>query len=212
MSLIWIIRHGESEQNAGLPSSDPSLAPLTDVGRDQAARVAQHFPEQPNFVVVSPFIRARQTAEPCLDRFAGVDCQEWPVHEFTYLAPARCQDTTVADRLPMVRDYWQRCDPTHEDGEGAESFATLMQRVWGMLDRLTRHPDAFVAVFTHGVFIRAVWLAALSGVREPDQATMRHFDSLRTSVNVPNGSIVKCRLSPEGEMWLTPPTAGHLAG
>ena len=212
MSMIWLIRHGESEQNAGLQSSDPARAPLTDAGEAQAHRVAGVFSRRPSFVVVSPFVRARQSADPTLARFSGVDRFEWPVQEFTYLAPARCENTTVIDRLPLVRDYWNRCDPAYVDGEGAESLAGLMRRVWNMLDQFKAHPDAFVAVFTHGVFIRAVWLAVLAGVREPDQTAMRHFDSLRTSVKVPNGAIVKCRLSHEGEAWVTPPLTDHLSG
>ncbi len=73
----------------------------------------------------------------------------------------------------MVHEYWNRGDPDYVDGDGAESFARLLRRVWDMLDRLKEHPDAFVAVFTHGVFIRAVWLAALSGVRRPDPGGVR---------------------------------------
>ena len=36
----------------------------------------------------------------------------------------------------MVNAYWEGCDPLSVDGEGAESFATLMTRVWNMLDEL----------------------------------------------------------------------------
>lgn len=37
MKTITLVRHGESEANAGLPSSDPALIPLTATGIAQAA-------------------------------------------------------------------------------------------------------------------------------------------------------------------------------
>jgi probable phosphoglycerate mutase len=30
---VWLIRHGQSASNAGLPSSDPESIPLTPLGR-----------------------------------------------------------------------------------------------------------------------------------------------------------------------------------
>ena len=55
--------------------------------------------------------------------------EEWPIQEFTYLDPARCQNMTPAERAPMVRAYWELADPTHVDGAGAESFTAFLSRV-----------------------------------------------------------------------------------
>ena len=41
MVRVWLIRHGQSESNAGLPSLDWRNIPLTDLGRQQAERVAE---------------------------------------------------------------------------------------------------------------------------------------------------------------------------
>ena len=48
-------------------------------------------------------------------------------------------------------------DPEYCDGEGAESFGTLLERVRAALERLEATPDdALVYVFSHGQFIQAV--------------------------------------------------------
>lgn len=41
MIRVFLIRHGESESNAGLPSADPGSAPLTKDGHRQARQVAR---------------------------------------------------------------------------------------------------------------------------------------------------------------------------
>ena len=43
MVRVWLIRHGQSESNAGLPSTDWRAIPLTTLGRRQAEHVAGVF-------------------------------------------------------------------------------------------------------------------------------------------------------------------------
>src|ERR1700729_1492018 len=40
---VWLIRHGQSESNAGLPSADWQGIPLTELGHQQAERIAGGF-------------------------------------------------------------------------------------------------------------------------------------------------------------------------
>src|SRR5262245_709170 len=68
----WLIRHGESESNAGTPSAEPGASPLTARGREQAAGLAATLPEPPTLIVASPYRRAAQTAEPTAARFPDV--------------------------------------------------------------------------------------------------------------------------------------------
>ncbi|HKC86457.1 MAG TPA: phosphoglycerate mutase family protein, partial [Blastocatellia bacterium] len=117
---VWLIRHAESAGNAGLTTSRPDTIPLTGKGIDQASRLADSFTRPPTLIVTSPYIRTQQSARPTIERFPAVRREQWPVQEFTYLAPARYQDTTDADRWPFAEKYWSRCDPHYIDGEGAE--------------------------------------------------------------------------------------------
>ena len=41
---IWLVRHGQSAANAGLPTDYPSAIPLTDKGHVQSREFAQWLP------------------------------------------------------------------------------------------------------------------------------------------------------------------------
>src|SRR5689334_15812065 len=122
MQEIWLIRHGESESNAGLPTSDTSRIALTPRGLAQAECVAAAFTRAPSLIVVSPYLRAKQSAQPTIARFPQARVEEWQVHEYTYLSLVSRHNTTPHGRRPLIDAYWERCDPQFVDGEGAESF------------------------------------------------------------------------------------------
>lgn len=189
MLRVWLVRHGESESNAGAPSDDPGASVLTARGREQADRVAATLPERPALIVTSPYVRAAQTAEPTIARFPDVQREEWPVQEFTYLGMFHDRLSTAGERRPYVADYWDRADP-HLSLGGAESFADLLGRVGDCLDRLSQQPTGPVVVFTHGLFLRAVAWALLTG----DQADMPAFRRFSTGVVVPNCAVVELRI------------------
>src|SRR5688500_8644547 len=118
MRQVWLIRHGESEANAGLATHDSSSIPLTARGRAQAELAARALPGAPDLLVSSAYARAIDTAAPARARFPGAASAEWPVHEFTYLARPAGGPSTVAERRPRVDAFWARADPHHVDGEG----------------------------------------------------------------------------------------------
>ena len=172
---VTFVRHGQSTGNAGQPTRDLVAMPLTPLGTAQARQVAVGWSREPTHIVSSPFLRARQTAEPTCVRFPGVPMAIWPIHEFTYLSPARWVDTTRAQRRPAVEAYWTQGDPAHVDGEGAESFSQVLRRAEQALARLAMLPeDAEVFLFSHGQFMQAVRLAAQRPA-EPDGDRMARF-------------------------------------
>ncbi len=188
MLRTWLIRHGESESNAGTPSAAPGVSPLTERGRAQAKRVAESLPETPALIVSSPYVRAAQTAEPTIARFPDVHREEWPVQEFTYLGDFHTRLSTSEEREPFATDYWNRADP-HLSLGGAETFAGLIARAQTCLDRLAARPDGPVAVFTHGLFMRAVvWLLLAGGVADHDG--MVAFHRFSAGLAVPNGAVL----------------------
>ncbi|WP_051711955.1 histidine phosphatase family protein [Spirillospora albida] len=189
---VWMIRHGQSESNAGLPTNGPGAAPLTALGREQAARMAAAFTAPPDLIVSSPFVRARQTAEATVERFPAVPYEEWPVEEFTYLGALHGPRTTGEQRRPFAEAYWERADPAYvNDGDG-ESFVALIARANAFLERLAALPDeGMVAVFTHGLFMKAVIWSVLTGVTVPDVAAMRAFRHFNGACNVPNCTVTE---------------------
>ena len=122
-SIIWFIRHAECEINIGLPTSTTLNAQLTSKGLIQALQVALAFSKAPDLIITSAYKRSKQTAIPTLQRFPDARHEEWPVHEFTYLAKSIGQEiTNIHERRSLVEEYWKKLDLTYVDGEGAESF------------------------------------------------------------------------------------------
>ena len=156
MKSVRLIRHGESAANAGAATQDHASIPLTAQGVDQARRVAHSFANAPDLIVTSPFSRALSTAQLTVSAFPSVPMETWPVQEFTYLKPARCVNTTVAQRRDWVKEYWNQANPSLVDGDGAESFIEFVSRAQAFLRRLAAHPSRDIVVFSHGQFINAV--------------------------------------------------------
>jgi broad specificity phosphatase PhoE len=154
---VVFIRHGQSTGNAGVPCNDLATIALTDLGREQARQVATDWTEMPSLIVTSPYLRTQQTAAPTIERFPDVPVEIWPIEEFTYLQPSRWNGTSSAERMPHLERYWDAADPAYCDGEGAESFSSLLRRAETALKRLANLPaPGPVYVFGHGQFIQAV--------------------------------------------------------
>ena len=192
MVRVWLIRHGQSESNAGLASTDWHAIPLTALGRRQAEHVAGVFADPPQFIVTSPYVRAWQTAQPTIERYPGAAWEEWPVQEFSYLQALDGRATTSRQREPEVRAYWERADPRRAE-PGAESFAGLIGRVTGFLGRLGDRDSGPVAVFTHGIFMRAVAWFLLTGVADPGPEDMNRFHAFTGLYPVPNCGVLELR-------------------
>ncbi|BAZ11453.1 phosphoglycerate mutase [Calothrix sp. NIES-4071] len=209
MATVWLIRHGESEANSGLPTDDQINIKLTEKGHQQARQIAVSFSQQPSLVVTSPFLRTKQTAQPTIERFASTPHIEWQVQEFNYLATARRKNTTLAERIPMAEEYWQRCDPNYIDGEGAESFAEMVSRVNNLKTLIQNLDEGFVAVFTHGMFMRAfLWSLLFNGI-EASVEGMQQFRVLLDLFKIPNGAILKL-FNHNQEIWVSSLQTSHL--
>lgn len=171
-----LIRHGESQANAGLPTSSPASIRLTEKGRQQAIDLADTLNQRPELIVVSPFIRTQETAAPLITMYPDVPVEVWPIQEFTYLDTRRLTGTTEAERRTEVAEYWGRYDAFTSFGEGAESFAQFIERVDVMISRLNRRGGRdVVMVFTHGYVMHAAGLRLLEPSSKVDGALMRRF-------------------------------------
>lgn len=201
MKQVRLIRHGESAANAGEASVDHATIPLTLKGVEQAQLVAQSFTHAPDLIVASPFSRAQATAMATAAAFPNTPFETWPIQEFTYLEPARCANTTVAQRRDWVEAYWARSAPAFIDGEGAESFSGFIERAQSFLTRLAEHPAQRIAVFSHGQFINAVaWLIE----REPQDICGRAIADWRDYEirnHVPNGCGYLLSKHPSDTGW-----------
>jgi broad specificity phosphatase PhoE len=139
MKKVRLIRHGQSAANAGEPTKDHASLPLPRKAWNRRKWSLGRLRMLPGLIVASPFLRAEATALATTTLYPAAAFVTWPIHEFTYLAPARCVDTTLAQRRGWVEAYWQRSDPAFSDGDGAESFLDLVARAMHFLDRLAEH-------------------------------------------------------------------------
>jgi probable phosphoglycerate mutase len=162
---VILVRHGQSVANSGGKTADHDTNALTELGHQQSRDFGEQLSCKPTLFVVSPFLRAQQTAEPLRQRYPDVPVEEWPVQEFTFLDPAQHKDTSEDDRQPYVAAYWQRRDTAFIDGYGAESFTQFFDRARETIRRLvSKNPGGCIVIFTHGYFMQAFRLA----VRFPD--------------------------------------------
>jgi broad specificity phosphatase PhoE len=191
---VWLIRHGQSAANAGLATSDPRSIPLTELGHAQARQAAEQIDRQPDTIVVSPFLRARETAAPIEQAWPGAPVLTWPIHEFTYLSPAKYAGLTVYERRPLANAYWQRADPAYCDGIDAESFESFAARLRDFHRRL-QELDGFVVAVGHGQFFYAYKLALELGLRITAD-WMRNYRERELATPLGNGEIVP--VSPAG--------------
>jgi broad specificity phosphatase PhoE len=189
-AVTWLVRHGQSASNAGLPAVGQGDVPLTELGFEQAHAVAQRIDRQPDLLILSSFLRARATAEPILARWPRTRCETWPIHELTYLSPTRCLGTTAEIRRPLIEAYWQRCDPEYVDGSDAESFAAFMARLRGFHERLMELDGDFVVAVGHGQFFRAYLVGLAEGfvVTPP---WMANYRATETAQPMANGEIIE---------------------
>jgi 2,3-bisphosphoglycerate-dependent phosphoglycerate mutase len=206
-STVWLIRHGQSHANAGIATDHPSTIELTDLGREQAAAIARQIQSVPDRIVISPYRRTLHTAKPMLEKFekqgATVQIVEWPIQEFTYLSPVRCRGTTAVDRQSWAKEYWQRADPEWEDGDGAESYSHLMQRVRNFADQLNAQ-KGFTMVFGHGMFFKAFLISLKYGTNSTPEA-MALYRTLESAAPIRNAQIVQITRKREYEWTINDP-------
>ncbi|RSU45585.1 histidine phosphatase family protein, partial [Sphingomonas sp. S-NIH.Pt15_0812] len=184
-------RHGQSTGNAGMPCDDLASIELTELGWSQARQVAESWQERPALIVTSPYLRTQQTAAPTIERFCDVPVEVWPIEEFTYLQPSRWNGTHSGERMPYLERYWSEADPAYCDGEGAESFGTLLRRAEAALSRLAALPlPGSIYVFSHGQFIQAV-RATVTQPELDDRGKMLRFWRKGEPPAISNGEVVR---------------------
>jgi 2,3-bisphosphoglycerate-dependent phosphoglycerate mutase len=189
-AMTWLVRHGQSASNAGLPAVGAGNVPLTALGYRQARDLAARVEQQPDLLIVSPFIRSQATAAPIRERWPLAPCETWPIHELTYLSPARCIGTTREARQPWVEAYWHANDPDYLDGADAESFRSFMSRLNAFHRRLLALDGELVIAVGHGQFFSG-YLTGLSEGFGVAPNWMKEFRAAEIARPIANCEIVE---------------------
>lgn len=201
MKDLWLIRHAESLANIGESTSTPREIPLSASGLKQADRLADSINERPDFIILSPYIRARQTAEPFFELYPDLRSETLNVQEFTYLSVSRCRGTNYEQRKPWVSDYWEKSDPNYCDGDQAESYAEFIGRCERFAWQMCERDFELAFAFTHEQFIKGLLWNAMGFGREITSESMKAFQKFMVSFSVPNTAIMRVKIDIDGKFY-----------
>ena len=159
-STLWIVRHGQSAGNVARDAAHAEgLArialthrdvdvPLSDLGREQASALGSWFAsfgalDKPEFLLVSPYVRAVQTAE--LYRAAGGCGPEVPVciderlreKEFGILDGLTTAG--VAQLQPEQAEFRKLLGKFYHRPPGGESWVDVIFRLRALIDTVSLH-------------------------------------------------------------------------
>ncbi|MBD2579287.1 histidine phosphatase family protein [Oscillatoria sp. FACHB-1406] len=194
---IWIIRHGQSQSNAGLATLGPYENALSELGYRQSKCIPAAVKQSPDLIVTSPYLRTKLTAQPLIEQFPHAPVEVWQVQEFTYLNLQFDKASTILERKPLSKAYWDRSDPEYVDGPNAESLVQLMERVRITLNQLQQQ-SGFVVVFSHGFFIKAMLWQLLADPTVIDAVAMNRLLGFTRGFRVPNASILPMKFDSSG--------------
>lgn len=172
---LFIVRHGETESNRQRLALGRADVPLNDLGRKQAARLAEALTGEPIAAVFSsPLSRARETAGGIAEALA-LDAQvdesliEMDVGELDGLDFAE-----VRQMYPGFIETWLSSDGPEEPMPGGESLRDVQRRASEFLARIT---DAYqgqdVCAVTHNFVILTI-LASVLGTELGAFRRLRH--------------------------------------
>ncbi len=146
---FWFLRHGETDWNAQGISQGRTDIPLNAVGLAQARRAAATLkPAGIATIVASPLIRAHRTAEVVAAALGLPVALDEDLQEVNF---------GVQEAQPMG-DWYDGWVAGTATPKGAESFAALLARGVGAVNRALAQP-APVLVVAHGALFRALRIA-----------------------------------------------------
>ena len=160
MTLIYLVRHGETDWNLARRIQGSTDIPLNDTGRQQAAATGRLLARRDwDLIVTSPLARARETAQ-IIARETGM--------------PAPVELDTIVERQYGAAeglDYEQIAERFPDDAPvpGRESREAVVERALPAIVGLAeQNPGAAIIVVSHGGVIRSILTAVA-----PDNTAIR---------------------------------------
>lgn len=156
-----IVRHGESSYGAQGRFTGREDVPLTDVGRGQAAAVADRIgASAPVVVLTSPLVRCLDTAKAIAGRVGAPLIEDDRLLDESLGAWTGLRVDEIEAGWPAEFAIWRQ-DPAAAPPDG-ESFVQVRDRVRALLTELLRvyrgHP---VVLVTHGAVAKMILIIAL---------------------------------------------------
>lgn len=172
-AVLWIVRHGQSAGNVARDLAHASGAleidleirdvdvPLSDLGREQATSLGKWFgkqSEQPEVLLASPYLRARQTAE--IFRDAGgcepdeCICVDERLREKEFGILDGLTTSGVAQLQPEQAEFRRLLGKFYHRPPGGESWCDVIFRLRSLLDTISLHyGERRVMIIAHQVVV-----------------------------------------------------------
>lgn len=150
---FYVARHGQTEWNALNKICGRTDIPLTEVGEEQArAMGAKLKGKKIDLVVVSPMIRAQQTAR--------IAAQEAGIPESIMVTDERLieQDYGIYEGMDRLTEGFLNNKKNFAcKYPGGESQLLVAQRTYNLIDELRKlHPDKNILLVCHGGVCRVI--------------------------------------------------------
>jgi broad specificity phosphatase PhoE len=207
---LWVVRHGQSAGNVARDAAEAAALPVIDIaerdmdvplsalGHEQACALGRWFGElpkqdQPDVILCSPYLRARQTAASVLDALsreasdARID-ERLREKEFGILD--RLTRHGILAKFPELAEQRTHVGKFYFRPPGGESWCDVILRLRSVLDTLTReHTGQRVLIVAHQVIV--VCLRYL--LERMDEAQILHVDR---QGDVPNCGVTSYVFDP----------------
>ncbi len=162
MTTLYLVRHGETEWNAGGRFQGQRDIPLNEAGRQQAARAAAALAEVPfTAIFTSDLARAAETARIVAAPHGLAPVPDLRLREASFGAWEGMTTPEIGRQWPDLLAAWQ-ADTVHTVPPGGESMAAVQARMTAFTrELLVRYPDETLGLIGHGGALRAVVALAL---------------------------------------------------
>ncbi len=177
--LYFLVRHAESEDNAGVPGAGFD-SPLTERGERQAADLKRWFAgKEVDRILSSPYRRALQTAQ-SIREASRAHCEVWPA-----LGEHQIDMGEPLDKALLPFAGWTEAFPAFAPRDGVprpelqpsfESHIQVFERAlgcWEHIESTSTKGSSVTVVVSHGPFLAKFVLAFLAP-EDPPAALIRH--------------------------------------
>ncbi|MEV7396325.1 histidine phosphatase family protein [Aeromicrobium sp. NPDC092404] len=188
LEWIGIIRHGESVGNVAATAADEQGSeliditerdadvPLSDTGQKQAEAVADWLgdlpdDQRPDVVVVSPYLRTRQTAEIALKSIDVPTVRDERLRDRELGILDLHTVHGIKSKFPEESERRARLGKFYYRPPGGESWADVLLRIRSLLrDVAEDHPEERVLFFAHDAVV-SLFRYVLEGLDEEELMT-----------------------------------------
>ena len=212
--VLWVVRHGQSAGNVARDAAEADGLHVIDIaerdmdvqlsalGREQSQSLGRWFAvlpadEQPDIILCSPYLRARETAQLVLQhagfpKDSRVRMDE-RLREKEFGIVDRLTPLGIREKFPELNEQRTHVGKFYFRPPGGESWCDVILRLRSLMEMTTReYAGRRVLVVAHQVIVNCMRYL----IEELDEAQILAIDR---RADVPNCSVTSYRSQPDAE-------------